>query len=62
MNSFSNGVGSVLSKNISSNDVTEEYTDVSIKLANKKYILKSTEICSKALLPQRHAGNSGKDP
>lgn len=30
VNSFSNGVGSVLSKNISSNDVTEEYTDVSI--------------------------------
>jgi hypothetical protein len=32
-------VGSVLSKNISSNDVTEEYTDVSIKLANKKIYL-----------------------
>lgn len=39
VNSFSNGVGSVLSKNISSNDVTEEYTDVSIKLANKKIYL-----------------------
>ncbi|EJL72700.1 DUF4349 domain-containing protein [Chryseobacterium populi] len=39
INSFSNGVGSVLSKNISSNDVTEEYTDVSIKLANKKIYL-----------------------
>lgn len=37
--SFSNGVGSVLSKNISSDDVTEEYTDVSIKLANKKIYL-----------------------
>lgn len=37
--SFSNGVGSVLSKNISSNDVTEEYTDVAIKLANKKIYL-----------------------
>ncbi|MEY8759223.1 DUF4349 domain-containing protein [Chryseobacterium tongliaoense] len=39
INSFSNGVGSVLSKNISSNDVTEEYTDVSIKLGNKKIYL-----------------------
>lgn len=39
VNSFSNGVGTVLSKNISSNDVTEEYTDVSIKLANKKIYL-----------------------
>lgn len=39
INSFSNGVGSVLSKNVSSNDVTEEYTDVSIKLANKKIYL-----------------------
>lgn len=37
--SFSDGIGSVLSKNISSNDVTEEYTDVSIKLANKKIYL-----------------------
>jgi len=39
INSFSNGMGSVLSKNIASNDVTEEYTDVSIKLANKKIYL-----------------------
>lgn len=39
INSFSTGVGSVLSKNISSDDVTEEYTDVSIKLANKKIYL-----------------------
>ncbi|KMQ67490.1 hypothetical protein ACM39_13725 [Chryseobacterium sp. FH2] len=39
IDSFSDGVGSVLSKNISSNDVTEEYTDVSIKLANKKIYL-----------------------
>ncbi|RQO34461.1 DUF4349 domain-containing protein [Chryseobacterium sp. KBW03] len=39
ISSFSNGVGSVLSKNISSNDVTEEYTDVAIKLANKKIYL-----------------------
>ena len=39
INSFSNGIGSVLSKNISSEDVTEEYTDISIKLANKKIYL-----------------------
>lgn len=39
INSFSDGVGSVLSKNISSDDVTEEYTDVSIKLANKRIYL-----------------------
>ncbi len=39
ISSFSNGVGSVLSKNISSDDVTEEYTDVLIKLANKKIYL-----------------------
>lgn len=39
VNSFSDGVGSVLFKNISSDDVTEEYTDVSIKLANKKIYL-----------------------
>ncbi|KFF20773.1 DUF4349 domain-containing protein [Chryseobacterium sp. JM1] len=39
INSFSDGMGSVLSKNISSDDVTEEYTDVSIKLANKRIYL-----------------------
>lgn len=39
INSFSNGIGSVLSKNIASDDVTEEYTDVSIKLENKKIYL-----------------------
>src|SRR6201989_116734 len=39
INSFSDGVGSVLSKNISSDDVTEEYTNVSIKLANKRIYL-----------------------
>lgn len=39
VNSFSDGIGSVLSKNISSDDVTEEYTDISIKLANKKIYL-----------------------
>lgn len=39
IHSFSSGLGAVLSKNISSNDVTEEYTDVSIKLGNKKIYL-----------------------
>lgn len=39
INSFSNGIGSVLSKSIVSDDVTEEYTDVSIKLDNKKIYL-----------------------
>lgn len=39
IDSFSDGVGSVLSKKISSDDVTEEYTDVSIKLENKKIYL-----------------------
>ncbi|GAB0157192.1 DUF4349 domain-containing protein [Chryseobacterium sp. Alg-005] len=39
INSFSDGLGSVLSKEVSSEDVTEEYTDVSIKLANKKIYL-----------------------
>lgn len=39
INSFSNGIGSILSKNIASDDVTEEYTDVSIKLDNKKIYL-----------------------
>ena len=39
INSFSDGVGSVLSKNVSSDDVTQEYTDVSIKLENKKIYL-----------------------
>ncbi|MFP3596727.1 DUF4349 domain-containing protein [Chryseobacterium sp. SIMBA_029] len=39
INSFSDGIGSVTSKNISTNDVTEEYTDVSIRLANKNIYL-----------------------
>nr|WP_314496313.1 DUF4349 domain-containing protein [uncultured Chryseobacterium sp.] len=39
IHSFSEGIGSVLSKNISSDDVTEEYSDVSIKLENKKIYL-----------------------
>lgn len=49
INSFSDGVGTVLSKNISSNDVTEEYTDVAIKLANKKiYLEKYRDMLKKA--------------
>ena len=39
ISSFSDGLGSILSKNISSDDVTEEYTDVSIKLENKRIYL-----------------------
>lgn len=39
VNSFSNGIGAVISKKINSDDVTEEYTNVSIKLANKKIYL-----------------------
>lgn len=49
IDSFSNGIGSVLSKNISSDDVTEEYTDVAIKLANKKiYLEKHREMLKNA--------------
>lgn len=49
VNSFSNGIGAVDYKNISTNDVTEEYTDVSIKLANKKiYLEKYRDLLSKA--------------
>ncbi|WP_312398076.1 DUF4349 domain-containing protein [Chryseobacterium sp.] len=52
-NSFSDGMGSVLSKNISSNDVTEEYTDVSIKLANKKiYLEKYRDMLKSAATPK----------
>ncbi len=50
INSFSNGIGSVLSKNIASDDVTEEYTDVSIKLANKKIYLEKYRDINRALL------------
>lgn len=39
INSFSNDLGSLVSKQIFSDDVTEEYSDVSIKLANKKIYL-----------------------
>lgn len=39
INSFSDGFGTVTAKNIYSDDVTEEYVDVSIKLENKKIYL-----------------------
>lgn len=39
VNSFSDGIGSITQKNIRVEDVTEEYTDVSIKLENKKLYL-----------------------
>ncbi|MBB4805151.1 hypothetical protein HNP38_000423 [Chryseobacterium defluvii] len=49
INSFSDGIGSVQSKSISSDDVTEEYTDVSIKLSNKKiYLEKYRDLLKKA--------------
>ncbi|WP_374329493.1 DUF4349 domain-containing protein [Soonwooa sp.] len=35
INSFSTGLGDLISKNVKSDDVTEEYTDVSIRLNNK---------------------------
>ena len=35
VNSFSDGIGSITQKNIRVEDVTEEYTDVSIRLKNK---------------------------
>ncbi|MBH1959209.1 MAG: DUF4349 domain-containing protein [Flavobacteriia bacterium] len=39
ISSFSDGIGAVEYKNISSEDVTEEYTDVAIKLENKRIYL-----------------------
>lgn len=39
INSFSNGLGSIVSKNIYTDDVTEQYSDTFIKLANKKIYL-----------------------
>ncbi|MGI9581996.1 DUF4349 domain-containing protein [Chryseobacterium sp. RRHN12] len=49
INSFSDGIGSVLSKNVSSDDVTEEYTDVALKLTNKKiYLEKYRDMLKKA--------------
>ncbi len=49
INSFSNGIGSVISKSVNIDDVTEEYTDVSIKLANKKiYLEKYRDLLKRA--------------
>lgn len=49
INSFSNGIGSVEFKSIKADDVTEEYTEVSIRLANKKiYLDKYREMLKKA--------------
>ncbi len=39
ISSFADGIGAVEYKNISSEDVTEEYTDVAIKLENKRIYL-----------------------
>lgn len=39
INSFSDGFGTVTAKNIYSDDVTEDYVDISIKLENKKIYL-----------------------
>ncbi len=39
INSFSEGIGSVEAKTVKAEDVTEEYTDVSIKLENKRIYL-----------------------
>lgn len=39
INSFSTGLGDLISKNVKSDDVTEEYTDVSIRLKNKMAFL-----------------------
>ena len=39
INSFSKGIGSVEAKTVKAEDVTEEYTDVSIKLENKRIYL-----------------------
>lgn len=49
INSFSNSIGSVEFKSIKADDVTEEYTEVSIRLANKKiYLDKYREMLKKA--------------
>ena len=39
INSFSEGIGSMEAKTVKAEDVTEEYTDVSIKLENKRIYL-----------------------
>lgn len=49
INSFSNGIGSVEFKTITADDVTEEYTEISIRLANKKiYLEKYRDMLKKA--------------
>ncbi|SFH89137.1 DUF4349 domain-containing protein [Halpernia frigidisoli] len=49
ISSLSSNLGSLVSKEISSDDVTEEYTDVSIKLANKKiYLEKYRDLLKRA--------------
>ncbi|WP_300671061.1 DUF4349 domain-containing protein [Soonwooa sp.] len=39
INSFSTGLGDLISKNVKTDDVTEEYTDVAIRLKNKMAFL-----------------------
>jgi len=49
INSFSEGIGSVEAKTVKAEDVTEEYTDVSIKLENKRiYLEKYREMLKNA--------------
>jgi len=53
INSFSSGIESVEFKSIKADDLTQEYIEISIRLANKKNISKNTEICLKMLLRQK---------
>ena len=49
INSFSDGIGSIEAKTVKAEDVTEEYTDVSIKLENKRiYLEKYREMLKNA--------------
>jgi len=49
MQSFGNDLGNVISKNVGSEDVTEEYTDVTIRLENKlTYLEKYRELVKKS--------------
>ncbi len=49
INSFSEGIGAVEAKTVKAEDVTEEYTDVSIKLENKRiYLEKYREMLKNA--------------
>lgn len=49
INSFSDGIGAVEAKTVKAEDVTEEYTDVSIKLENKRiYLEKYREMLKNA--------------